>query len=231
VILIGTSGYDYDEWRGSFYPEELRKKDRLSYYASKFASVEINATYYRKPSRKSLDNWGSQVPEGFRFSFKGWQRITHQARLKDCAPLVDSFMTELRAMGQRLGPVLYGLPPNFKKDVPLLREFLNGLPRDMMSAFEFRHDSWFADDTWQALRDNNVALCINDMEEISAPFERTASHGYLRLRRADYPLSELEKWAKKIESAGFGNDVFIYFKHEDEAKGPGFAEQMKKLLP
>ena len=230
MILIGTSGYDYHEWKGAFYPQELKKKERLKYYASKFGSVEINASFYRKPTPKSLANWAAQVPDGFRFAFKGWQRITHHARLRDCAPLVDAFTSELRAMGPRLGPILYGLPPNFKKDVPLLREFLNQLPRDLKSAFEFRHESWFADDTWQALRDSNVALCVNDMEEISAPFVRTANYGYLRLRRAEYTEEDLKKWADKIRSGGFSEDVFVYFKHEDEAKGPGFADQLQRLI-
>ncbi len=229
-ILIGTSGYDYDEWKGAFYPAEVKKKDRLQYYASRFRSVEINATYYKKPTPKQLDGWGSRVPEEFLFAFKAWQRITHQARLRDCAPLVDSFTTELRAMKSRLGPVLYGLPPNLKKDVPLLREFLNGLPRDLKAAFEFRHESWFADDALQALGDAGAALCINDLEEITAPFVRTAKFGYLRLRRAHYGEVELEKWKQSILGGGFSEQVFVYFKHEDEARGPGFAEALGRLL-
>ena len=227
-ILIGTSGYDYDEWKGSFYPDDVPKKKRLPYYASKFGTVEINATFYRKPSKKQLDNWAAQVPEGFTFAIKAWQRITHHARLRDCAELTDAFLTELRALGPRLGPVLYGLPPNFKKDVPRLREFLNGLPRDLKSAFEFRHASWFDDETFQALRDFGVALCIADMEELQTPFVRTAPFGYLRLRRADYP--DLQPWADKIEQGGFSEDVSVYFKHEDEGKGPAFAQRLVALV-
>jgi len=129
-------------------------------------------------------------------------------------------------MGPRLGTVLYGLPPNLRKDVVLLREFLNQLPRDLRAAFEFRHASWFDDETFAALRDAGAALCINDMEELSAPFVRTAEHGYLRLRRAEYSQADLASWAERIRGAGFTGDVFVYLKHEDEAKGPRFAEQL-----
>jgi uncharacterized protein YecE (DUF72 family) len=229
-VLVGTSGYDYDEWKGSFYPEGVPKAKRLPYYASQLGTVEINATYYRKPTQKQLDNWGAQVPDGFVFAFKAWQRITHQARLRDCAPLVDAFLTELRAAGPKLGVTLFGLPPNLKKDVPLLREFLNGLPRDFKCAFEFRHETWLADDVYAALKDANAALCIADTEELSTPFVRTAPFGYLRLRKPEYSDADLEGFAKQIRDASFEQDVAVYFKHEDEAKGPAFARRFMGFL-
>jgi uncharacterized protein YecE (DUF72 family) len=170
------------------------------------------------------------VPEGFVFAIKGWQRITHQARLRDCAPLVDAFTSELRALGPRLGIVLYGLPPNLKKDVALLREFLNGLPRDQRAAFEFRHESWLADDTFAALHDAQAALCIAHTDELQTPFVRTAPFGYLRLRRAGYTDEELRGWAERIRGAGFTEDVAVYFKHEDEAKGPAFAQRLLAIV-
>lgn len=228
-LFIGTSGYDYDEWRGKFYPDDVPKKKRLPYYASKFGTVEINASFYRKPSQKQLDNWAAQVPGDFHFAFKAWQRITHQKRLRDCADLVTVFNDELRAMGPRLGPVLYGLPPNFKKDVPRLRDFLNQLPRDLKAAFEFRNESWFDDETYKALSDFGVALCIGDLDELRTPFVRTARFGYLRLRRASYSLDELKEWSQKIDGAGFSEDVYCYFKHEDEAKGPDFALELLRI--
>ena len=229
-ILIGTSGYDYDEWKGSFYPAEVKKANRLQHYATRFGTVEINASFYRKPTKKQLDGWAERVPDGFVFAFKAWQRITHHARLRDCAPLVESFNAELRALGPKLGTVLYGLPPNFKKDIPLLREFLNGLPPDMKAAFEFRHESWLSEDTYSALHDRGAALCIADTEDLSTPFVKTANFGYLRLRRAEHSEQELRSWAEKIRQAGFTEDVLVYFKHEDEAKGPAFAERLLSIM-
>ena len=229
-VLVGTSGYDYDEWKGAFYPAEVKKAARLPYYASRFGTVEINASFYRKPTAKALAGWSEKVPDGFTFAFKAWQRITHHARLRDCAELVSVFTSELRAMGPKLGPVLYGLPPNFKKDVPLLREFLNGLPRDLKAAFEFRNPAWLADDVYAALADFGAALCIADTDELSTPFVKTAPFGYLRLRKAEYGEAELVTYADRIRKEGFTEDVAVYFKPEDEAKGPAFAERLVAVL-
>ncbi|HEX9578692.1 MAG TPA: DUF72 domain-containing protein, partial [Myxococcales bacterium] len=168
-LLVGTSGYNYVAWRGSFYPEDLSSRKMLAYYAERFATVEINYSFYRKPTAKLLLGWAAQVPETFRFALKAWQRITHQKRLRDCADLVTAFCDAARALGPRLGPVLYQLPPNLKADVALLRDFLNQLPRDLKAAFEFRHQSWFAEETWQALRDAGAALCVAESEELATP--------------------------------------------------------------
>src|SRR2546422_780531 len=217
---VGTSGYNYEAWRGSFYPEDLPAKKMLGYYADRFDTVEINYSFYRKPAPKILEGWAAQVPERFRFALKAWQRITHQKRLRDCAELVTAFVEVARELGPRLAPVLYQLPPNLKADVPLLRDFLNHLPRDLPAAFEFRHQSWFGDDTFRALQDSAAALCLAESDELATPRVRTAPFGYLRLRRADYDEARLRDWADWVRGAGFERDVYCYFKHEDEARGP-----------
>jgi uncharacterized protein YecE (DUF72 family) len=228
VIHVGTSGYNYDAWRGSFYPEDLSAKKMLAYYAEKFDTVEINYSFYRRPTAKILEGWAAQVPERFRFALKAWQRITHQKRLRDCADLVESFADAARALGQRLAPILYQLPPNLKADLPLLRDFLHQLPRDLRAAFEFRHASWFTDETHEALRAAGAALCIAESEELATPPVRTTEFGYLRLRRLDYDAAALARWAEFARA--FAGDVFVYFKHEDEARGPAFAKEFIPLL-
>ena len=228
TVHVGTSGYNYEAWRGSFYPEDLSAKKMLGYYAEKFDTVEINYSFYRKPTPKILEGWSAQVPERFRFALKALQRITHQKRLRDTAELVTSFVEVARTLGPRLAPVLYQLPPNLKADVPLLRDFLHQLPRDLRAAFEFRHASWFTDATFSALRDAGAALCVAESEELATPAVRTAQFGYLRLRRLDYDAAALAKWAAFVRASP--GDVFVYFKHEDEARGPAFANQFLPLL-
>ena len=227
-VLVGTSGYNYQAWKGSFYPEDLPGRKMLAWYAERFATVEINYSFYRKPTAKLLQGWAAQVPASFRFALKAWQRITHQKRLRDCADLVAAFCDAARALGPKLGPVLYQLPPNLKADVALLRDFLNQLPRDLKAAFEFRHESWLTEETWSALRDAGAALCVAESDELSAPPVRTAPFGYFRLRRLDYDEAALRRWAETVK--GFPEDVFVYFKHEDEARGPAFAKQFIELL-
>jgi uncharacterized protein YecE (DUF72 family) len=221
---VGTSGYNYDAWRGSFYPEDLPAKKMLGWYAERFGAVEINYSFYRKPTEKILQNWAAQVPEGFQFVLKVWQRITHQKRLRDCEELVSQFTEVARTLGPRLGPMLYQLPPNLKFDAGLLREFLAGLPRDLRAAFEFRHESWFNDETWSALRDFGAALCIAESDELSTPPVFTAPWAYFRLRRLDYDEAALRKWAAVVPQ-----DAYVFFKHEDEARGPAFAVQFLAL--
>jgi uncharacterized protein YecE (DUF72 family) len=228
TVLVGTSGYNYEAWRGSFYPADLSTKKMLAFYAERFDSVEINYSFYRKPTEKILAGWAAQVPERFRFALKAWQRITHQKRLRDCAELVTSFVDVARTLGPRLAPVLYQLPPNLKADLPLLRDFLHQLPRDLRAAFEFRHAGWFSDETYTALRDWGAALCIAESDELATPAILTAPFGYLRLRRLDYNAAALLKWAEFAKTCP--GDVFVYFKHEDEARGPAFARQFLPLL-
>jgi uncharacterized protein YecE (DUF72 family) len=228
TVHVGTSGYNYEAWRGSFYPQDLSSKRMLAYYAERFDTVEINYSFYRKPTPKIVEGWAAQVPEGFRFALKAWQRITHQKRLRETGELVSSFAETARALGPRLAPVLYQLPPNLKADAPLLRDFLNQLPRDLRAAFEFRHLSWFSDETYSALRDAGAALCVAESEELATPAVRTADFAYLRLRRLDYDAAALARWADFVK--GSPGDVFVYFKHEDEARGPAFANQFLPLL-
>ena len=228
MIRVGTSGYNYEAWRGSFYPEDLPSRKMLSYYATQLATVEINYSFYRKPTAKILQGWSAQVIPDFRFALKAWQRITHQKRLRDCAEFVASFAEIARTLGPQLAPVLYQLPPNLKADIPLLREFLLLLPKDLPAAFEFRHQSWFSDETWSALRDNGASLCIAESDELVTPVVFTAPFAYFRLRRLDYGEAELRKWASIVK--GFNGDAFVYFKHEDEARGPAFARQFIPML-
>jgi uncharacterized protein YecE (DUF72 family) len=226
-VLCGTSGYNYDPWRGPFYPEDLPKTKMLAYYASRFDTVEINYSFYRRPTAKLLTGWAAQVPKRFRFALKAWQAITHRARLREPG-LVGPFADAARSLGPRLAPILYQLPPNLKADVPLLRDFIHQLPRDLAAAFEFRHETWFSDATFSALREFGAALCIAESDELSTPRVRTASFGYLRLRKAEYAEAELHGWASWVREAGFVGDVFCYFKHEDEARGPRFAAGFQK---
>ena len=227
-VHVGTSGYNYEAWRGSFYPEDLSAKKMLAYYAEQFDTVEINYSFYRKPTPKILEGWAAQVPERFRFALKAWQRITHQKRLRDTGELLEGFIDAARTLQSRLAPVLYQLPPNLKADLPLLRDFLHQLPRDLRAAFEFRHASWFSDETYAALRDAGAALCIAESDDLATPQVRTADFGYLRLRRLDYDAAALMKWAEFVKT--YTGEVFVYFKHEDEARGPAFAKQFLPLL-
>jgi uncharacterized protein YecE (DUF72 family) len=168
------------------------------------------------------------VPDGFRFALKAWQRITHHARLRKTGELVASFAEAARALGPKLGPVLYQLPPNLKRDDALFAAFLQELPRDVPAAFEFRHESWFADETFRALKKASAALCVAESDELLTPRVRTARFGYLRLRRLDYSEADLDSWADWVRGAGFKGEVTAFFKHEDEAKGPEFAQSFAR---
>src|SRR5437899_5986899 len=200
----------------------------LGFYAERFDSVELNSCCYRRPTPKILEGWAAQVPERFRFALKAWQRITHQKRLRDCADLLESLADAARTLGGRLAPVLYQLPPNLKADLPLLRDFLHQLPRALRAAFEFRHASWFADETYTALRYAGAALCIAESEDLATLPVQTAGFGYLRFRRLDYAAAALTKWADFVRT--FSGEVFVYFKHEDEARGPAFAKDFLELM-
>ncbi len=229
-VHVGTSGYNYPAWRGRFYPERLPPKKMLAFYGEVFPTVEINYTFYRMPVPKSLEEWAVATPGNFRFALKASQRITHRNRLKDSAELVDYFCTTAAALGDKLGPILYQLPPNLKLDIGRLEAFLSQLAADSRSAFEFRHPSWFNDQVLDALRRAGACLCVADTDDLETPLERTAGFGYLRLRRPDYDAAALDTWAARIRNAGFSDDVFIYFKHEDEARGPALARDLMQRL-
>src|SRR3954466_1149441 len=183
---IGTSGFQYSEWKGNFYPEDLATAKMLPFYAERFSTTEINYTFHRIPSPKTIENWKAQTPAEFKFSLKAPQKVTHWARLRDCGDTMRYFHDVTSALGEKLGAILFQLPPNFKKDTVLLADFINCLPDGLRAAFEFRHESWFSDDVYEVLKTRKTALCIADMEEITTPPIATADYGYLRLRRADY---------------------------------------------
>lgn len=228
---VGTSGFQYAEWKGKFYPEDLAAAKMLAFYAGRFSTTEINYTFHRIPSAKTIDNWKLQTPENFRFSLKAPQKVTHFARLRECADTIRYFHDVTSALGGKLGPVLFQLPPNFKKDTILLADFVNGLPAGMRAAFEFRHASWFSDDVFEALKSRGAALCVADMEEITTPPVATAGFGYLRLRREDYESKDVARWAEFVrQQEDVWGDAFIYFKHEDAAVGPRLAQEMIERL-
>ena len=233
MILVGTSGYNYPEWKGSFYPADLAASKMLPYYASKFRTVEINYTFYRMPTSKIVTGWAAQVPADFKFTFKAPKRITHDKRLRaaEVADTLQTFVSVAGELGPQLAALLFQLPPNFKKDLVLLNEFLSLLPPKTTAAFEFRHDSWLGDDVYGALRARNVALCIADSEKRETPTLTTADYAYLRLRDEGYGDSDIAKWTETAKQlAATCADVFVYFKHEDEGKGAAFGQQMMGLL-
>lgn len=221
-ILAGTSGYSYPAWKGRFYPADLPSSRMLASYASRLPTVEINATFYRMPQARTLAAWRAEVPPSFVFALKAPQRVTHVKRLAGAAEDVAFFLQAAAEMGEALGPVLWQLPPSLKKDLPRLRDFLALLPRGGRAAFEFRHPSWQADDVLAALTEAGAALCIADDEERSTPLVATAGFGYLRLRRPDYDDAALSRWADAIRGQEW-SEAFVYFKHEDEARGPDYA--------
>ena len=229
-MWIGTSGYQYPAWRGSFYPEKLSTAKMLAYYAERFPTTEVNYTFRQVPSEKTLLNWHDGTPERFRFSLKAPQKITHFAKLRGCAETVQFFVARVNLLGTKLGPILFQIPPTLKADVPLLRDFLASNPV-MLAAFEFRHESWFTEDLFDALKSHNAALCIADTDEISTPVVKTASFLYFRLRREDYTPGDLTRWAKQLqECAKEASDAFIYFKHEEAGVGPKFAKALQERL-
>jgi uncharacterized protein YecE (DUF72 family) len=228
-LYVGTSGYSYKEWKGSFYPEDLPEKAMLRFYSERFRSVEINNTFYRMPKPTVLESWAREVPTGFRFVLKAPQRITHFQRLKDAGDSVAYLLKVAAALNERLGPLLFQLPPYLKKDPARLRDFLELLPRDRRVAFEFRHQSWFDDETFHLLRERQATLCIAEAEnDLEIPFVSTADWGYLRLRRPDYGDPELHSWGERVRSQNW-SDAFIFFKHEEEGKGPLMAKRFLEL--
>jgi uncharacterized protein YecE (DUF72 family) len=229
-IWIGTSGYQYPEWRGKFYPEQLSTAKMLAYYAERFPTTEVNYSFRRIPSEKALKDWTARTPEHFRFSLKAPQKITHFAKLRDCEETTRMFMQRVKVLGAKLGPILFQLPPTLKADTDLLKDFLAGLPKGTRAAFEFRHPSWFEKATFAALKKHGAALCIADTDDLASPFEVTADFLYLRLRRVDYKPRALERWAAQLRENAGDRETFVYFKHEETGVGPKFAQIFVKKL-
>jgi uncharacterized protein YecE (DUF72 family) len=219
-LRAGTSGYSFKEWKGTFYPADLKQDGMLSFYATRFSTLEINNTFYRLPKESVLTEWGSQVPDGFTFAIKASQKITHYTRLKaESESMVQFLLKNTATLGEKMGPILFQLPPNLKKDVPRLQNFLSYLPENRRYTFEFRHESWFDEDVFSVLRDRDIAMCVSESAELSCPVVCTATWGYLRLHKLDYTLDGLAEWAKRVTAQNW-KDVYVYFKH-DEGVGSG----------
>ena len=230
-LLAGASGYSFKEWKGSFYPEKMKPEEMLSWYAERLPTVEINNTFYRMPATGMLEHWAQTTPESFRFAIKASRRITHDARLKpECADSVEYLYRNLAALGARRGPVLFQLPPLLKKDLPRLSAFLRLLPEGHGAAFEFRNETWFSDDVYDALRQAGAALCLSEREDNAAPqmveLVETAPWGYLRLRLESYSDDELKSWSQRLAATNW-RDIYVYFMHEPTA--PAYAQALMML--
>lgn len=228
-LYVGTSGFSYKEWKGSFYPEKIPAKDMLSYYASRLQAVELNNTFYRLPQKSLVENWKAQVPANFRFAAKASQIITHFKQLKDAANETRLMLKRLSALEDRLGVVLFRLPPDMKKDIKRLETFLKHLPRDKPAAFQLEDPTWFDNDVMALLQGQNRALCVVDTDDVPAShIHKTADWGYVRLRRVNYSDSELKEWVTRIRAQEW-KQTFVFFKHEDEGTGPKLAARFVAL--
>jgi len=228
--LIGTSGYNYPEWRGSFYPEKLPANQMLAYYAERFNTVEVNYTFYRVPTPPLLDGWAKGTPEAFTFTLKAPRRITHDAKLQRCEDLTQTFCRTALTLGAKLGVLLFQLPPFLRRNDDVLGAFLANLPEGTRAAFEFRHESWHDETVFDALRRRNLALCIADSEKMSTPVVATADYSYFRLRDEGYQPADIERWGGVIRGQAGIRDAYVYFKHEEQGKGPEFASLLMKML-
>ena len=232
MFWIGTSGYNYPEWKGSFYPADLPAAKMLPYYAARFPTVEINYTFYRMPTEKLVSGWAARTPSPYKLTLKAPRRITHDSRLKDCGELVTAFCGVAGTLGDKLGALLFQLPPSAKKDVPLFDAFLEDLPPNVRAAFEFRHPSWLGDEIFERLATRTLALCVADSEKMSTPVRVTADYAYFRLRDEGYTAGDIARWAETIaRETSACRDVFVYFKHEAEGKGPELARMLMDALP
>jgi uncharacterized protein YecE (DUF72 family) len=225
-LFAGASGYSFKEWKGAFYPQNMRPEQMLAYYAERLPTVEINNTFYRMPKVEVLENWQRATPEGFRFAVKASRRITHLARLKGeaAADSVQFLYRALQGLGAKRGPVLFQLPPYLKKDLPRLEDFLHLLPEGHAAAFEFRDESWFDDDVYQALRSAGASLCLSEREDQAPPpLVETAPWGYVRLRLENYSGAELAQWAERLSRTSW-KAIYVYFMHEPTA--PAYAQTL-----
>ncbi len=227
--LVGTSGYAYKEWKGSFYPDKLPARGMLEYYASQLPAVEINNTFYRLPKATVLDSWAAQVPAGFRFALKASRRITHFKRLKGAQEETEYLVNTARTLGSRLGVILFQLPPNLPCDVVRLTAFLDELPDGTPAAFEFRHASWACEEVEAALRERGFAWVVSEDDEAAVEhLTETANWGYLRLRGSSYDRAALADWAQRIAATRWEH-AFVFFKHEDAGAGPRMAAEFLEL--
>lgn len=228
-LYVGTSGYSYKEWKGIFYPEKLSDKRLLNFYGQHFRAVEINNTFHRMPRASVLEAWAGEVPADFRFVLKAPQQITHIMRLQDSDDSVAYLLEVAATLMERLGALLFQLPPGLKKNLLLLRNFLSLFPSQQRIALEFRHKSWFDEEVYRMLHDHKAALCITEAEgKLEIPFVATADWGYLRLRMPDYGDTELKAWVKRVLDQNW-ESAFVFFKHEEEGNAPRFAKRFLEL--
>ena len=228
-VFVGTSGYNYPEWRGTFYPEKLSTSKMLAYYAERFPTVEINYTFYRVPTEKLLTGWADGTPASFSFTLKAPRRITHDSKLQRCEELTQTFCRTAQP-GTQARDAPLSVAAEFQKDSDRLKAFLELLPEGTRAAFEFRHASWFDADVFDALRARNIALCVADSEKLHSPVEVTADYGYFRLRDEGYQQADIERWAQTIRGLQGLSDVFVYFKHEEQGRGPDFARRLMTAM-
>ena len=222
------SGFAYKEWKGLFYPKDIAHGDMLGYYATQFPVVEINSTFYRMPSEKVLLDWAGQVPEGFSFCIKGSRRITHNNRLQDVQSLVEYLLQTVSVLGGKRGPLLFQIPPTFKKDLPRLEAFLQLMPRNLRVALECRHTSWFDEEVSALLRTRSVALVVAEQEDWLTPIIPTAPWGYLRLHRPGYTDDALRTWLEQIRAQPW-TEAYVFFQHEEEIAGPEIGVRFRDL--
>jgi uncharacterized protein YecE (DUF72 family) len=226
-LYVGTSGWAYAIWKPDFYPKAVAAKNFLKYYATQLTAVEVNYTFRRSLSEKAATGWMADVGPNFRFALKANQYITHIRRLQNVEEAMQRFLPTLQPLASQLGPVLFQLPPNAKADIAVLRDFLALLPRNFKAAFEFRHESWFADEIYQALRDHNATLCIAETEKLNTPEIRTASYIYFRFRQPSYSADELQKLAERIgRCVADGLETYAFFKHEEDPRSPHNAVEL-----
>ncbi|MGH7333491.1 MAG: DUF72 domain-containing protein [Candidatus Rokuibacteriota bacterium] len=225
MVHVGTSGYNYPAWRGSFYPARWPVAAMLPFYAERFETVEINASFYRMPTPKTVAGWSAATPAAFVFALKVPQRITHFSRLINVDDPLRFFCETTRGLGPKLGPLLFQLPPTFRKEASRLTDVLSRVPPDLKIAFEFRHPSWFCDEVYDLLRGREAALCVVDAEDGTTPEVATAAWGYVRLRDRAYTDAELDAWATSLTRTGW-REAFAYLKHEDTGLGPALAARL-----
>jgi uncharacterized protein YecE (DUF72 family) len=227
-VYVGTSGFSYREWKGSFYPRDLPAQEMLRFYATNLPAVEINNTFYRLPKTSALQSWAEQVPDRFRFAIKASRRITHLKRLKGAEEETAYLVRTLEVLGPRLGVILFQLPPNLKKDVGRLREFQELLPESTHAAFEFRHSSWLDAEVMESLRARGSVWCVSDTDDSEGALVDGSSWGYLRLRRSAYAEADLARWVERVRAMDW-KETFVFFKHEDGAVGPRLARRFLEL--
>ncbi len=229
-LYVGTSGFSYPEWRGSFYPADLPGDEMLHHYSRVFSTVELNNTFYRFPRTEHVEQWRQATPKGFRFSIKTNRKITHIQRLRDVGELVRVQLERVQGLQDRRGPLLFQLPPSLRCDLPLLKDFLTTLP-PLLCAVEFRHASWYSDEVYATLAEHHAALVIMESDDDEPVLEFVGPFAYLRLHRSAYPQAEMNAWAGRIEEQiAKKKDVYAYFTHEEGAPAPEYAQQLRTIV-